>query len=405
MLHALDQLPNAAAEGLPGIYLDVIGRPSEPLKRDSLDASGLTLLRFEDAGASETNQERATVFATPQGIERLRAKVEQFRTEDTAPREKDGEIIPGRPKNADLVQGVAAITEAGLRALWRSPESKLPGEGEASWEIWLDPGAVAPFTNGAPGLGVQIGSDRLEFPEDTVVIAMGTRDAIALAVRRLGGVRALAAVSVTADSFDGLPVAEQAVWVEELVKRTNYPSVVNVGYVTVLDTGVSRAHPLIEPLLAVDDRHAANVAWGLEDVKGHGTQLAGLALYGDLTPKLYQANPVDVGHRLGDDRSRVDVDLFGPGWVLEKPCRERLPLDDLVFFQIARSAWGAAPGQVGRACAEPEFDGRQRARHQCRIRQRPDADDDVSAFCQKINATVVEIEMHLDVRIVQQEAG
>jgi hypothetical protein len=298
LLRALDQLPDVAAEGLPGVYLDVIGRPNEPLKRDSLDSSGLTLLRFEGAGSSVTNQESATIFATPRGIENLRTKVEQFRTEDTEPREKNGEVIPGRPKNADLVQSVAAITEAGLLALWRSPTNRLPDGGEANWEIWLDPDAVDAFTSGAPTLGVHLGADRLEFPEDVVVIARGNRDAVASAVRRLGGVRALAAVSVTADSFDGLPVAEQAAWVQELAQRTNYPVGQDIGYITLMDTGVSRAHPLIQPFLSVSDRHAANPAWGLEDIKGHGTQLAGLALYGDLTPKLYQANPVDVGHRL-----------------------------------------------------------------------------------------------------------
>ena len=299
MLQALDALPDIPAAELPGVYLEVRSRVDERLKKDSLDASGLTLLRVAETPDPGGAEERATVFATAKGIEKLRKKVEQFRTEDTPDREKDGEIIPGRPKNADLVQSVAAITEAGLRALWRSPSGKFPAADVATvWEVWLEPQMTEDFVAAAPSYGVTVGADRLEFPEDIVLIVEADRNQLAQAVRRLGGVRALAAPTITADFFDGLPVAEQAQWVDELAGRTTYTDNPDPGYVTLLDTGVSRAHPLIQPALSVDDRHAANPAWGLEDVKGHGTQMGGLALFGDLTPKLHQANPVSVLARL-----------------------------------------------------------------------------------------------------------
>jgi Subtilase family len=299
LLQAIDALPDIPAAELPGVYLEVRSRVDERLKKDSLDAGGLMLLRIEDAPVPGGAEERATVFATAKGIENLRKKVEQFRTEDTPDREKDGEIVPGRPKNADLVQSVAAITEAGLRALWRSPPGKFPAEHIATvWEVWLEPQMMDAFVAAAPNYGVTVGTDRLEFPEDTVVVVQADRNQLAQAVRRLGGVRALAAPTITADFFDGLPVAEQAQWVDELVGRTTYTDNPDPGYVTLLDTGVSRAHPLIQPALSVEDRHAANPAWGLEDAKGHGTEMGGLALLGDLTPKLHQANPVSVLNRL-----------------------------------------------------------------------------------------------------------
>lgn len=299
MLHSIDALPDIPANELPGVYLEVSSRADERLKKDSLDASDLTLLRVAETADPGAAQERATVFATAKGIEKLRKKVEQFQTEDTPDREKNGEIVPGRPKNADLVQSVATISEAGLRALWRSPPGKFPAADVATvWEVWLEPQMTEGFVAAAPNYGVTVGADRLEFPEDIVVIVKADRNQLAQAVRRLGGVRALAAPTITADFFDGLPVAEQAQWVDELAGRTTYTDNPDPSYVTLLDTGVSRAHPLIQPALSVDDRHAANPAWGLEDVKGHGTQMGGLALFGDLTPKLHQANPVSVENRL-----------------------------------------------------------------------------------------------------------
>jgi len=268
----------------------------------------LTLLRYDDGANAEDNRENATVFATTKGVENLRKKIDAFRTEDTKDREKKGEVTPGRPKNADLVQSVSAITEAGLRALWRSPTQKFPQEqGAVNWEIWLSPAGSEAFVAGAQAYGVAIGTDRLEFPEDIVVIGHATRDALATAVRRLGGVRAMAAPTITADFFDGQRVDEQAQWVNDLLQRTTYPHHPDPGYLTLLDTGVSRAHPLINPVLAVDDRHAADPAWAIEDNKGHGTQMAGLALYGDLTPKLHDQSAVEINYRLESVKLLPDV--------------------------------------------------------------------------------------------------
>ena len=295
LLHAIDALPSITTEELPGLYLEVASRPNERLKKDSLGSSGVELLRCDLEVENGVTTEFATVFATARGVEKLRKKVEQFRTEDMPDREKDGKLIPGRPKNADLVQSLAAIVEAGLLALWRSPRDKFPRDADpVHWEIWLEPESADAFLQQAAGFGVLIGVDRLRFPEDVVVIGQATRNRLALAVRRLGGVRALAAPTITADFFDGLAVAEQADWVADLVQRTTFPPGPDTGYVTLLDTGVSRAHPLIQPVLAANDRHAANLAWGLDDIRGHGTQLAGLALFGDLTLRLQDMLPISV---------------------------------------------------------------------------------------------------------------
>ncbi len=256
----------------------------------SLNASDLTLLRVEPARPALNQPQRATVFATDEGLGKLRRKVEDFEQKDRK---------SGRPYNADLVQSIGAIVEAGLRALWRSPAARFPdGQGAVPWEIWLDKAEAAGFIGQGPEYGVAVGADRLEFPEDIVVIATATREALALAIRRLAGVRALAAPSVTADYFDAMNPDEQDDWVDSLQGWTTFEAVDDPNYVTLLDRGVSRAHPLIQPALTAADRHAADPAWGVEDVVGHGTQLAGLTLYGDLTVALQTMQPIRIRHRL-----------------------------------------------------------------------------------------------------------
>ncbi len=276
LLRALDALPDPQTEKLPGVYLDVQGRPGEDMVTSSLNASDLKLLRFKPGEEEANKPSQATVFASAKGLAKLQKKIVAFETKNRTNR--DGSV--GRPCNADLAQSIGAIIEAGLKELWRSPDERFPeADGEAPWEIWLDPATADQFIVDAPEMGVAIGADKLKFPEDIVVIATATPHDLALAVRRLAGVRALAAPTTTPEYFDGLPVEEQAKWVDDLLGRTTYEADDASNYITLLDTGVSRAHPLIAPVLSTEDRHAAKLGWSLGDQVGHGTQMAGLALF------------------------------------------------------------------------------------------------------------------------------
>lgn len=41
---------------------------------------------------------------------------------------------------------------------------------------------------------------------------------------------------------------------------------------------MTRAHPLLAPVLADPDMHTVEPAWGMDEVDGHGTGLEGLAV-------------------------------------------------------------------------------------------------------------------------------
>jgi len=71
-----------------------------------------------------------------------------------------------------------------------------------------------------------------------------------------------------------------------------------VPRICLLDTGVLRSHPLLDPLIAPADLHTVDDAWGTNDTANHGTGLAGLAAYGDLHVMLASNGPVIVQHRL-----------------------------------------------------------------------------------------------------------
>jgi hypothetical protein len=120
------------------------------------------------------------------------------------------------------------------------------------------------------------------------------------AVRGIGAVRGIAQPGQPVDFVDTMDAEEQAEWVDELVGRTEIagPSGGVTSYVTIMDTGVTIAHPLIQPVLATADRYGAIPGWELSDLVGHGTAMAGAATYGDLRPLLEGTGPVEIRHRL-----------------------------------------------------------------------------------------------------------
>ncbi|MFD2029371.1 S8 family peptidase [Ancylobacter dichloromethanicus] len=99
------------------------------------------------------------------------------------------------------------------------------------------------------------------------------------------------------------------------------PPAADVPAVCLLDSGSTRRHPLIRPALAAVDQQAFDRGWNVEDVSnqahgGHGTQLSGVALYGDLIDVLAGDGPVALRHRLESvkvlpDHGANDPDLYG----------------------------------------------------------------------------------------------
>jgi hypothetical protein len=119
----------------------------------------------------------------------------------------------------------------------------------------------------------------------------------------LGDIAEVRRAKETAAFFADATASEQADWVGDLKERTTPPPV-DAPAVCVLDTGVTRGHPLLEELIAPGDAMAVDPAWGSNDdgggaaSMGHGTEMVGIAAYGDLVAALVSAEPHTFRHRL-----------------------------------------------------------------------------------------------------------
>ncbi len=282
----------AGVEAPRGFYLEFESPPGFALKLESLEyaSAGIELV----AARKVDTRTFATVYV-PQGkIAFFVKRVEAYLTENVKDTDK--------PKNRALVESIAMIRLAVAESFWTDGVDALPASNARSWwEVWLrgdDDAVLTRFREQAKVMGVTIGAKHLTFPERTVVLAEGSLDQFAASLDFLDTLAELRRVGDIGSFFTRqISAKEQAAWASELAARTKAPPKDAVA-MCILDTGVNRGHALLTPVLAAKDMHACKPQWGVDDHNGHGTEMAGIAAYGDLRAALASSGPLELRHRL-----------------------------------------------------------------------------------------------------------
>lgn len=210
------------------------------------------------------------------------------------------------PKNSKLLNAISEIRAATISELWTDDPAVFPtSDNEAFWwEVWLPvrgdrQAVVAQFRRQAELLEFRVANGELQFPERSVLLVYGTAGQMKRSVMILNSIAELRRGKKTADFFDSMPNLEQHDWLSQLMERLSFPDDdALVPHICILDTGVNYGHPLIARRLSSDDAHTVEPAWGTDDANGHGTEMAGLALLGNLTDALNSQTSIEVAHRL-----------------------------------------------------------------------------------------------------------
>jgi hypothetical protein len=286
----------------PGLYIQFESLPGVPLKLESLEdkREGIELVAVRTVVLDHEQRtiQRATTFV-PDG------KLKHFFTRFQDYAEKQTKT--GEPRNKEMVDRIAEIYRATLHALWTDAEEAFPSEEERIWwEIWLrrsDGRELERLHEFSGAVGFALGPRRLAFDERIVVLANATRGQLSGSLDVLNDIAELRRAKESAARFIDAASDEQAGWVNDLKSRTAPPGE-DAPAVCVLDTGVNRGHPLLEILIAESDATAVDPAWGSQDdgggptQMGHGTEMCGLAGYGDLVSVLQSDVPIQFRHCL-----------------------------------------------------------------------------------------------------------
>jgi hypothetical protein len=309
--------PEIAANGFA---LSVESWPDDfsyKLAVQSLDTSGAKLLSV--VPGTDSSPDRAVVWLPFSAVPAFFRKIEQFATETTR---------LGVPRNQALVANIAEMRLAVLGDLWQEEETFPDPKEVRWWEVWLarfdrtraaragrmtdDPLAKASMfgsdsrstaLTAGPGRTLQaiaaeqgwpMADGLLAFPDNVVALVRTSATELGTILSTSAVPSELHRVRGASEILEMEPL-DQDEWAMELAERIESADD-DATAVCVLDTGVMSEHPLLRA--SIDRATSALDDVGPADADGHGTRMAGLALFADLDRDLMKKDPVPLRHRI-----------------------------------------------------------------------------------------------------------
>ncbi len=287
----LTQKQVAAIRYKDGLYLEFSGATQYDLAVKQLEnlQKGIRLLNVKDDG----NTVKATVYI-PAGQETyFLEKVQAYGMPI-----KDGESR----KNSTLINSIEDVQLAMLDSFWFGDAKAMPGEAPVWCEIWLrferndSSDAELDFTACCNTLGIGLNARQILFPERIVHLGKANKEQLKNLISMCAYIAEIRRAPEATSFFDDFSGREQGEWVDELLARTTFHDT-NTS-VCLLDTGLSAKHPLLAPATREEDVQTVESAWGIGDHDGHGTEMAGVALFNDLKECLSDSKDIHLLHRL-----------------------------------------------------------------------------------------------------------
>jgi hypothetical protein len=310
LINRFDALSRAAlidrerreAQSLPskdGFYIRVRSFPGFKLTYSKLElkSENIRVLHHnEPSGDDET--EDVILYIPFTGVRRFLQRLESYKND----------VINrlDRASQSDLVEFISSIEEVVFEQFWQEPNDLRPGENSIWMEAWvwtddlttIDQREIrlADLRNTLRSLRIEYKESSIHFTERTVVLVYGNEGQMNELLRSTDFISEFRVAKSTVQFIVDLDPLDQSEICQNLLDRVEILDQAGDISVSILDHGVNREHPLIEPHLNPNDRHTINIDWGYGDDNGHGTEMAGLAIYGSLSSALESQDTIQIGH-------------------------------------------------------------------------------------------------------------
>lgn len=258
------------------------------LALEALDRAGLTLMSVHPQ--ADQSPEDALVWVPYEKVADFSRRIQEF-TQNTA---------TGTPRQAALVANMETVHRALFGHLWQESDPLPAMEERRWWELWFDPKIV----ESDPVATLRELAAERQWPVAEVALAVGERlvahvQASGDELQTLLGTNACP-VEIRRPTFaqelHSVDRSFQHALVGDLAGRIE-AAPPDAPAVCVLDTGVDQEHPLLKTSLH-GRAHSALPLQTPADRYGHGTEMAGIALYGDLAGPLERQDAVVLAHGL-----------------------------------------------------------------------------------------------------------
>ncbi|MBE0471914.1 MAG: S8 family peptidase [Methyloprofundus sp.] len=266
---------------------------------------GIELHNVKTVNKDDQLIEIATVFIPDGKLYSFEQKIVDYLNEK---KNKNGEPLD----NQKLLDSIRSIRTAAFSAIWSDDDSFLPEDKDKLvwWEVWVSTprkskesnnhyqAIISDFTLIANEVEVTVSQHKLRFPEHTIVQVKASQNQLTNNTLLLSRIAEIRAPKITAEFFDSASSEEQEQWSEDLLKRLYQPNTGDEPYVCIIDSGVNVEHPLLSPFANLSDQLTITDDDDPTDNLGHGTEMAGLAMWGDLTDVLGLTQIEVINHKL-----------------------------------------------------------------------------------------------------------
>ncbi|WP_248769477.1 S8 family peptidase [Pseudomonas sp. MWU12-2345] len=246
-------------------------------------------IRLSALRAAENGEVIGALYVPQDSIEFLNTKLQEYAEQKSA---------SGKSKNEKKFSPVENFSLGDVETLWT--DSRAFPRGMTTnlwWECWCIRSRAERVRRIAHRLKLRVNEKSLIFPDTEVLMIYASTFEITILVGNSDGIEELRKATDNPYFFTRLTASEKTGWVLDLVSRITPPAL-GCPAVCILDNGVNHAHPFLNIAISDEDCHAINSAWGTDDHDGHGTNMAGTALFGDLAFVLADQRTVELAARL-----------------------------------------------------------------------------------------------------------
>lgn len=277
----------AATASRGGVYLQIEGKEGYDLLTKSLENTGqhVRLLNVDEKNGTT----KAVVYVPAKKKDFFLKKINKY-----------AETTSG----SDVITTIEKINNAIVESLWIGKQEAIPDKTKIWCEVWLRYEANEQleqvkntFWSLCADLEIEYHEKIIIFPERMIVLIKADFNDLKQLMLTSGNLAEIRKMISPISFYTDMASWEQREWVEDLEKRLDVSKSSNTS-VCLLDTGVNNAHPLLKSVLKDSDMHTVDLSRGVDDRKGHGTEMAGIATYYDLQEKLESMSVVEIYHYL-----------------------------------------------------------------------------------------------------------
>lgn len=331
-----------------GCYMDVTVE-KDTVNYDSFDnVRGPRLMNVKES-AIDDNLQEATIYLPDEHDGWLENKIAEY-SDETKDTEKN-------PKNAKLINSIDNIQAVAICRFIISDEdiecyNNLPCNVMVKFEVWLSyKDSLEILSNEVlfpklKALGVRYSTGVLTFNNSQVLLVETSKSLLEkfpLVFEYLSQIRLFKSTSPLLDANS----IEENEWVDLIqINRSTVSDPVKIG---LIDSGVNTSNRLIAPFVDDGDCYKLDSLPSLRDKRKHGTLMAGLAIYGDLTDAIYSSKNIEVCSKLasykimqGNDEPVNKIELYG---VIAEEAMSTLRGKDIKILCSAITAEGETHGQ------------------------------------------------------------